>query len=873
MVTKVTPVPTRDKQHIFISKQPTNTKFTSRRSGGSRDDPTFVGNRRTHVDDLKTAYDAAIKEQLSQDPKIPGSRLTFQARPGVDLAIKSLESTKKNHPKVLASKTILMPDGQSQTQTTIFIPKGQKQFLLKKLDSYAASLGEDKPKNLKLVEGIQSLRSATIKDLWTDPDADYPESREREVWWEVWLVDSKKRTLERFSRFVKNHLLRSSNGCIGFANRAITLLHISVENLSRANEIIDIIAELRKPREIAGFMMRQSAQEQADWANDLLSRVTWPDEEAPRVCILDRGVQSSHILVGGALNNNDVMTAKNGWNSNDLNWDPKPPSYARAEDAHGTEMAGIAIYGNLEETVASREMIELHHRLESVRILPRKGNNLPELYARVSANAVNVAEKHTVTSETANRCFMMAVTSNGEIASNDSQHRNDVGRPSSWSAAIDELSYGHFAKTINTKEDLSVFDRESKLLHPRLFIISAGNIRDLNAEDDYKDRCDLEPVQSPSQSWNALTVGAYADRDSMENAPEGFDGYTPIASKGDLSPSSRTSVLFDRKKWPIKPDVVAPGGNWAVSQTHDSVDSPDNLGVLTTRHKAMGTGYFTVSRDTSAATAYVAYIAGEIQARYPGMLPQTVRGLIVHSAQWTAPMKKQFEQDSDLALRRFGMGVPDLERAIYSASNAASMVAESKIHPFKKSNSTNSMGDINYHKLPWPTEALEQLGNKEVVMRTTLSYFIEPNPGSRGWNGRYSYQSFGLRMSQQRLNESLEAFKARLNKNERDDESGDSIGRDSARYVLSDEQENGPGSIRTSIWKGPAIDLANCSTLAVYPTGGWWKESVQQDQSDRGVDYSLIISIETEDTNVDLWTPINVANTVKVPVPITVPGI
>lgn len=873
MAQKVATVSRRDKQHIFISEQPSNVKFTPRGIRGSNDIPRFRGDRRTHVENLKTEYTAAVDEQLSQDTEIPGSRLTFQAYPGVELAIKSLDSTKENCPKVLASKIISMPDGRSQIQTTIFIPKGQKEYLLKKLDNYETSLEQDKPKNRNLVEGIQTVRSATIRDLWTDSDMDFPEKGEREIWWEVWLVDSKKRTLEHFSRFIKNNHLDSSNGCIGFANRAISLLRISVEQLSHAYEIVDLIAELRKPREIAGFMMRQSAQDQAGWANDLLKRVSWPSADAPRVCILDRGVQFSQILVKGALDSNDVMTAKIDWIPSDLKWDPNPVNNAQADDVHGTEMAGIAIYGNLEEAVASSKRIQLHHRLESVRILPRTGKNSPQLYARVSANAVKVAENHTITSESANRCFMMAVTSDGEAVDKDDPHKNDVGRPSSWSAAIDELCYGHSIKTTDGVEDFNVFDRESDSLHPRLFIISAGNIQDLKHEIDYKDRCDVEPVQSPSQSWNALTVGAYADRDSMENADEGFTGYTPIASKGDLSPSSRTSVSFDRKKWPIKPDVVAPGGNWAVSQTDDSVDSPDNLGVLTTRHYNYGRGYFTVSRDTSAATAYVAYIAGEIQARYPDLLPQTVRGLIVHSAKWTAPMRKQFETDDDTALRRYGMGVPSLERAIYSASNAASMVAESTIHPFKKSKSANSMGDINYHNLPWPTEALEQLGNKEVVMRATLSYFIEPNPGSRGWNGRYSYQSFGLRMSQQRLNESLEAFKARLNEQERDAESGDTIGRDSTRYVLSDKQENAPGSIRTSIWKGPAIELANCNTIAVYPTGGWWKESTKMDQSDRGVDYSLIISIETEDTNVDLWTPINVANTVQVPVHIAVPGI
>ena len=34
-------------------------------------------------------------------------------------------------------------------------------------------------------------------------------------------------------------------------------------------------------------------------------------------------------------------------------------------------------------------------------------------------------------------------------------------------------------------------------------------------------------------------------------------------------------------------------------------------------------------------------------------------------------------------------------------------------------------------------EALSALGDKKVTMRVTLSYFIEPGPGQRGWKDKY----------------------------------------------------------------------------------------------------------------------------------------
>jgi hypothetical protein len=47
--------------------------------------------------------------------------------------------------------------------------------------------------------------------------------------------------------------------------------------------------------------------------------------------------------------------------------------------------------------------------------------------------------------------------------------------------------------------------------------------------------------------------------------------------------------------------------------------------------------------------------------------------------------------------------------------------------------------DMILHDLPWPGEALEALGQTIVRMKITLSYFIEPNPGERGWTQRHRY--------------------------------------------------------------------------------------------------------------------------------------
>lgn len=116
----------------------------------------------------------------------------------------------------------------------------------------------------------------------------------------------------------------------------------------------------------------------------------------------------------------------------------------------------------------------------------------------------------------------------------------------------------------------------------------------------------------------------------------------------------------------------------------------------------------------------------------------------------------------DLAnrLRRYGMGVPDLDRAVRSAADALTLIAQGSIHPFERAESTSKVREMNLHELPWPSEELESLGETEVSMRVTLSYFVEPNPSSRGWTGRYVYPSHGLRFATKRADENVSRFRA-----------------------------------------------------------------------------------------------------------------
>jgi hypothetical protein len=250
-------------------------------------------------------------------------------------------------------------------------------------------------------------------------------------------------------------------------------------------------------------------------------------------------------------------------------------------------------------------------------------------------------------------------------------------------------------------------------------------------------------------------------------------------------------------------------------------------------------------------------------------MPETVRGLMVHSAEWTPAMlarctDAQNEVDYKNLLRCFGYGVPNRRRLLSSLDNSLTLVAESDIQPFFKEGGTVKTREMRPHKLPWPSEALADLDNTEVTMRVTLSYFVEPSPGARGWSSRYGYQSHGLRFAVRNSLETEAAFEQRINKFAREQgyeapglaDPGWQFGRGRSLTSL--------GSIHSDTWRGRAIDLASRGFIAVYPTLGWWNKRPHLGAWEKVARYSLIVTIETPEIEADLYTP--VANEIGVPI-------
>jgi hypothetical protein len=818
-------LPPRNRPHLHVEGGGQNEPYTSPRIVITGLPPARA--RAAHAALLKQAVDQAIVQARAQIAAreagvaegAPGFYLQFDIPAGHQSAIDSLE----NKPRAIELVAVRpLAEGDATISATVFVPESAADFYDKRIEAYRTERNKSgKPKNENLIARIDDVRLGTVRALFTDDVEMFP-AVGVPAWWEVWLRDGRLQTFqtvcERLNVTTKAHT-------ISFPERDVILALGDESTIERLIQHTDAVAELRLAKDTPSLFLEMRAVEQTDWVENLAGRITPPSATDPAVCLLDSGAAQAHPLIAPGLDPGDQHSYDAAWGVGDsAYW-----------NGHGTLMAGVALYGDLEAALGQGGPVLLRHRLETIKILPPAGQNDPDLYGAITAVGIDLAERRAPRRR---RVICMAVTSDVGLGR---------GRPSSWSAAVDQLCYGGG-------------DRR------RLIVLSAGNLRGDISAADYPDRNDLEEIESPAQAWNPIVFGACTDKITITH-PD-YDGWLPVAPAGDLSPASRTSAIWDRQ-WPIRPDVVFEGGNLA----HDGVNPAtaiDDLQMVSTHYRP-NIRLLDAFGDTSAAAALGSHLSAGIMSARPEFWPETVRGLVVHSAEWTPAMRARFDAAPSQAqklslLRRYGWGVPDLTRALLSAANDATLIVEDALLPFRKDGSSIKTRDMNLHRLPWPRTELAALGDLDVELRITLSYFIEPNPGERGWTRRHRYASHNLRFAVKRALEEVVVFRQRINKAAQDEETGEPAGSAGGdHWVLGPIRDR--GSIHSDIWRGSAAALADRDAIGVFPITGWWKEKPALQRWDRSTRYALLVSIRAPGSDVDIYN--SIASQLVVPVSAT----
>jgi len=818
--------------HLLLNGFNSREKFRSKRTG--RNPVIPPQNRSTHGQSLSGQFTNVLNQyQVHRDgvenpiTQDVGIYVEIISADGCELPLDSLDTSDFN-------LRYCKKENEHEV-ALVFIPESRRNAFHNKLQQYLDSSkdGTGGPRNHNLIDSIAEIRLANLKSFWTDDPAFFPENSQQEIWWELWLKNraENENPIAIAQQLAERIGARLGNTSISFFDSTVLLIRASANQLECAVELIANLEELRLAKETPNVIVESSPKEQQQWVDDLSSRLRVDHELTTAVCILDTGVNYNHQLLRYFCNQEQAES----WNPTWPHYDEFAP--LQPYNDHGSIQAGIACFGDLQAALVSDDDISISHVVESGRILPPTGANAPELYGAIT---VGTAAKLEIERPHLNRVYSLAVTSAPE---------REGGQPSSWSAEIDQFSSG-------TEDGVQ-----------RLFVISAGNNTGVDALTDYWDQVHLAQIEDPAQSWNALTVGAYTEKTT--NDDPSFVGWSPFAVAGDVAPASRSAVSWCwRKQSPFKPDVVAEGGNRLLSPARTEVSNAEGVSLLTTSGRTTGQ-LFETTGDTSAASALVSRQAAILMAEYPEYWPESIRGLIVHSATWTRRMWERFgllsEQHSpklakETMLRTVGHGVPDLERAQYSADHALTLIAQNSLQPFIKAPNASisddpKLNEMQLYQLPWPIEALQQLPPElEIKLKVTLSYFIEPNPGRRGYRRRYSYQSHGLRFEVIRPGQSLENFQAYVNGVANSDEYEGPEGNNDG-WTLGPQLRT-RGSLHVDTWTGPAADLADMHTIAIFPVGGWWKYRTAQDRWQNTVRYSLIVSIDVPDESIDIYSVI-----------------
>lgn len=432
--------------------------------------------------------------------------------------------------------------------------------------------------------------------------------------------------------------------------------------------------------------------------------VPTPTENAPGIVVLDSGLASAHPLIRPAVGEATTV----------------PNSLGDASDGHGhgTMVAGIALYGNIEECVRSRMFIP----------------QLTLYSARVLNDELEFDNEHLITSQM-REALQYFYENYGCRVFNASLGDLRLpylgGKVSPWASILDTLT-----------RELDV-----------VIVVSAGNYDhdpgngspDTHIQD-YPRYLLENPTKiiEPATGAIVLTVGALAHKAVVPNGAAGNSvAFRPVANEDQPSPFTRCGPGLGGA---IKPDLCEIGGNYAYDGLLHRVRKVNELSII-----SMNRDYvrrlFTTDIGTSYAAPKVAHTAARLYKDFPNASANLIRALITSSATVPKGSKDLLQPlGSDTVLRLCGYGRPDLELAQASDEDRVVLYAESTIEHDK----------FHIYEIPIPNELIDHNGTRRITV--TLAY----DPPVR--HTRFDY--LGVKMSFRLIrgktaNEIAEAFRQR----------------------------------------------------------------------------------------------------------------
>ncbi len=540
-----------------------------------------------------------------------------------------------------------------------------------------------------------------------------------------------------------------------------------------------------------------------------------PDRNAPKVCVIDSGIQEKHPLLASAIIENDSRS----WvpNETDLTAD-----FVK-NGGHGTRVAGAVLYPNLIPTSGQQQAVCW---LQNARVLDRDCRLSKSLFP--PALISNIVKFYQ--GERGTRIF------NHSIAGSTPCRTQYM---SAWAAEIDNLSWEYDILFIVAAGNLPI---DGSLGNSRLSVRDRLQQGKLHPDYLLSDSC---RVPNPAQSFQALTVGSVSLQTFRDLSRKS------IAQQDYPSSFSCTGLgIWDS----IKPEVVEYGGDLVSdggtppSLTYPPEVCPDlvrstlNGGPMSARD-CIGTSY---------AAPKVAHIAACLAAELPNESCLLYRALIVQSARLPSWVETT-NFDLYSAIRLLGYGIPNLDRALGNSNNRITLIARGERRIAAR------QAQIYEVSLP---DGLRSPGEDlDIRIEVTLSYKAQPRRTRRA---RRKYLSTWLDWECSDKGEDPVRFLERVLKNYDALPESQKKGKDIFNWVLNKRKNWGQadnvsrqeGTLQKDWAIVKSYDLRESFCIAVVGHEGW------NNDPSATVPYALVVSFEAVDTNIPIYTSIA---TVQIP--------
>lgn len=516
-----------------------------------------------------------------------------------------------------------------------------------------------------------------------------------------------------------------------------------------------------------------------------------PSNDAPRVAILDSGVTSGHPLLAPAVG--DTRSYINGLGTDDQN-------------GHGTAVAGITLYGDIQSAVESKTFTP-HFWILSGRILD--GNN--EYDETFIENQIEKAVRE-FNQEYKCRVFNLSI--------GDANRPYTGGKAGSFPMILDNLAY-----------ELGV-----------LFIVSAGNLSKEHILDKMKRGGKKEypkyllsesSILEPANAINAITVGSIARYDQSRSSGRYLNdpNYQPVAPRDSVSPFSRIGLgIADC----IKPELVAYGGNLGYDQ-RGGVLQEHGLGELTFNHNFVEGKLLSEKCGTSFATSFITHLAGRLLSdeNVNNKSVLLLRALLIGQANLQTLSFPESLSD-DERVKMAGYGRVDEEYLYKSGEEIVVLYNSDKINNDKN----------HFYEIPLPQDFLTGYRKREITV--TLSYFSPVK------NTRVNYR--GIRMfykfvKGESLNKITQMFDKATPKNQF--KNIKEVGSSQNRNITAKARSK--GTVQSSTWTLKQPDKKSKYFVVVTRNDHPWGEKISNEQEE----YALTIVIrDREQSQPRLYTQI-----------------